>query len=286
VGERRVRGLFEGRGHAGGDAPRERPKSGQAARALGQHHRVFECEDPFEHHVIAMSHDLPPVRLIRRLHIRFHQPEIATAVVGADEEAVALVVDLVFVILMPRCDQPEGLARCVSSVPVELRGGVGGGDEEQDLRAAGAEDLEIESLVRLGENEFGLRIGEGFHPVKLRRAFRMVLLGEEEGAGVRGPGHGDRLLERAIPQLAGDEILDLQTVLAEAGVVGGIREERAIVAHQARAQGHERPPRGEIVDVEHGLERSVGRSVLAPTLVNRILAAFLVRTRCKNPRKR
>jgi hypothetical protein len=132
--------------------------------------------------------------------------------------------------------------------------------------------VQAEERVRLLEEQVGHRRPEtpAVQPV---RSLGLVLGDVEERLPVRGPGHRAHLLDPLRQQRAGVEVLDVKGVLAEAGHVGRVGEEVAVVAHAGRTQGQEGVAHRELVQVEHHLLRRVQAPRLAA--VDRILLALL-----------
>jgi hypothetical protein len=242
----------------------------QAAGSLTEHDVFFEGERALEHHVVAMRHDFLPVFFAGRRQRRLGEAEVAALVVGADQEAAALVIDLVFVILPPRRQHAEQGERCRRVEDVKLGGRVRSRDEHQESGASGTEDLEIEALVFFFEDQNGLAVGESFHAIETRGAFRVVLLGEEDRARIGRPRDRDGLLERPVPEGSRRQILDVETVLTKSGVVRRVRETPSVVTHHVRAERHERLALSERVHVENRFERRV-RDPRETPLVDRVL---------------
>ena len=90
---------------------------------------------------------------------------------------------------------------------------------------------------------------------------------------VRGPGHGGHPFRDGLDHDPGREVLHVEGVLAEAGVVGGVREPLAVVAHRVVAEAHELLPLGQLVEVEGDLLRGFEGARLAA--VDRVLLPLL-----------
>ncbi len=111
-----------------------------------------------------------------------------------------------------------------------LVGGVGAGFDHEVLAVAGAADAEVEALVLFVEDE-GVLLGGGAEGVAEEVVLALgglVFGGVEEGARVGGPGDGADALGGVGQVVSGAEVADVEGVLAEAGVVGGVGEEVAV----------------------------------------------------------
>ena len=100
----------------------------------------------------------------------------------------------------------------------------------------------------------------------------LVFGGEEEGAGIGGPGDGADAFGGVSEVLAGGEVADVQGVLAEAGVVGRVSEQVVVGADGHGAHGHEGLAFSKFVDVEEDFFGGVWSCLAAA--VDRILQAF------------
>ena len=100
-----------------------------------------------------------------------------------------------------------------------------------------------------------------------------VLGGQEERLVVGGPRQGSDALGGIGERLTGAQILHLQTVLAEAGVVDGVGEQIVVVADHEAAEADELAVLAESVEVEQNFLRGF-HTALAPAL-DGVLLAFL-----------
>ncbi len=131
-----------------------------------------------------------------------------------------------------------------------------GDGQHQPGVAARAADVDVEALVRLLEDQL-VPVRAQLVAVEAVRALGLVLDGVEERAAVGRPGRRDHLLDPQGQLPAGLEVLDLQGVLPEAGLVGRVGQQPVVVADHGQAQGHEGLALGQGVDVEHELRGRV-----------------------------
>jgi hypothetical protein len=115
--------------------------------AVEQHVVIAEDLDPFQHRVRPMRNDLDPAVAAGRLHLRLHEAEVPSPVVGADVERIAVMVDVVFVLVLADGDHPEGLGRSRCTQVLPLGGGVASAAHEHVLAAPGAPHERAEELV-------------------------------------------------------------------------------------------------------------------------------------------
>jgi hypothetical protein len=128
---------------------------------------------------------------------------------------------------------------------------VAGGFHHQEFAVAGAAYANIETLVVVLVDEFISRVkrDERVAP-KLELALLLFVFdGVEEGAVVSGPDYGADTLDFARKSFAGFQILDAQSVLAEAGGVCGVGEKTAVVGNVGISDGEEGVALGEFVAV-------------------------------------
>ena len=188
--------------------------------------------------------------------VGLHQPEVAGAVVGADVEPVAVVIDVVLVVAHAG---PEHVERAVRPVGVEQP--VLGGhrlrrrDQQVALRPA-LPDLAVERLVRLlvDEDVLGLR-GAQRVPPDLVPAQRLGMLARvEEGAVVVGPDEVARHLRQlVVEQGVGGQVLHTDGVDAAAFNVYRIAEQAPVGADLQRRHLAKVVPLGQGVDVEQNM---------------------------------
>jgi hypothetical protein len=95
----------------------------------------------------------------------------------------------------------------------------------------------------------------------------------EERLVVGGPRHRRDLFDRTLEHRPGAQILHRQSIFAEAGIVGRIGEQVAVVADALRADAHVLLALRELVDVEINLFG--GREAALLAAVDRILFALL-----------
>ena len=160
-----VGGLGEGN-LAGGGGPVS--ESGLGARELPQsqpRQSIFAFagdEEPREeshvldHDCVAMRNQLRPVLAVRRLRRRGHQPEVAPAIVGADEPQAVAMVERVLVRVLARGDDVECAGRVVGLENLRFARGVAGRLENDKFAIARAPHADVETLVVFLEDQRGL----------------------------------------------------------------------------------------------------------------------------------
>lgn len=152
-----------------------------------------------------------------------------------------MVVGVIFVMVFAGGDQLEFAERVARGEKANFAGGVAVDDEDEISTAAGALDVNVESLVGFFIEE--LVGADGLAEDVAIKA--MGTLGEgifdyiEEKAVIGGPGGGGDAFDAEGQEFGSAEILDLQRVLAEPGGVGGIGEEVVVVRDFKRAEAEE-----------------------------------------------
>ena len=233
----------------------------QATLALVPDEVIGEEIDVEEHDVVAVRYHLRPVLLARRPDGRRHQAEVATRGVGANVEKAAAVIDVVLVSCLSRLHQRRRGKGVAGGQEPHLRRGVRHGGDEHEVAGARAPLVEVEPLVRLFVEKVVLRRADRV-PVDLVGALGdRVFHDVEEIPWVARPGDRVDARDPLRPVLHGAQVAHVQVVLAEAGLVGRIGEQVAVVAHVPRTELHELLALGELVHVEQHLLFGVGRSV-------------------------
>ena len=154
-----------------------------------------------------------------------------------------------------------------------LVGGVRAGFDQQVFAVAGTAAAQVEAFVGFVEDE---NIGAG-------RAYRVaeefvvalglfVFGGEKKGARIGRPGKRADAFGGVREIVAGGEIAHVQGVLAEAGRVGGVGEQRVVGADGHGADRHEGVAFGKLVHVQQDLLRGVECGFAAA--VDWVLQAF------------
>src|SRR5690242_9774808 len=142
-----------------------------------------------------------------------------------------MVVGVIFVIVFAGGDQSKLAERSGGGEEADFAGSVAVDDEDEIRAAAGAFDVNVETLVGFFVEEL---VGAGgiAEDVAIKA---MGALGEpvfdyiEEMAVVGGPGGGGDAFDAEGQEFGGAEVFDLENVLAEAGGVGGVGEEVVVV---------------------------------------------------------
>ncbi len=250
----------------------DHPELGEPVLALEEHVVALEEVRALEHHLGPCGHHLLPVLAAGARDRRLHQAEGASLVVHADVEEVAVVIDVVLLLGDARGHDRPLAVGLVRGQEAGLGRGVAADAHDQVAEAPRPADPHVERLVLLFVDEV-VRAGSEHVPVDPIRALRrFVFHGVEERPVVRGPGHGADLLRDRLQDRSGSEVLHVQGVLAEAGVVGRVGEALAVVAHHVAAEAHELLPFGQLVQVEGDLLGSFEGLRLAA--VDRVLLAL------------
>ena len=152
--------------------------------------------------------------------------------VNADVEEAVAVVGVVLLVgnaLGEHTKVAGGQRGCDVAI---LRGGVAAALDEDVLAIAGAANAYVEALVRFFEEERVLvYCGTQGVPVDPVLPLGLLVLdGVEEHGGVGGPGEGTDALGGVWQQVTGAHVLDVERVLAEAGLVCGVGEQVAVRA--------------------------------------------------------
>ena len=127
---------------------------------------------------------------------------------------------------------------------------------EQDvLQVARLAGADVEALVGFLKDQRvgGLRRAEGVAVEPVMALGLFVFDRVEEGGIVIGPHDGTDALGGVGEGLTGAQVLDVQRVLAEAGVVDGVGEQVLIVGDGEGAESHEGLADGKLVAVENDL---------------------------------
>src|SRR5439155_25751811 len=104
--------------------------------ALVDYQVVAKCGDVFEQGVGAVRDDLAPARLRWVGGWRLHELEVfRAAVIGADQKAVTLVLDVVFQPVLARVDYLERVGRLIGGQVADLTGSMAA-DRKQHIPAA------------------------------------------------------------------------------------------------------------------------------------------------------
>ena len=212
--------------------------------------------DAGEHDAGTVGNDFVPAEADGIDGGRGHEAEGAAVVVDADKEdaaggiagAAGMVVDVVFVVVFARVDERELAGGSIGAEIADFTGGVAVGDEEQIRAAAAAFDVNAEALVFFLVEEGVRARGAEDVAIELVGALGDFVFDDvEEGAVVGGPGGGGDALDAEREEFVGEEILDFEGVLAEAGGVRGVGEEVIVVADFEDAEAEEGVAFGEKV---------------------------------------
>ncbi len=235
----------------------------QPALALVADEEVLEDVDVAEHDVLAVRDHLRPVLLARRPYRRGHQAEVAPARVGADVEEAAAVVDVVLVVLLARLDDDQVGVRIAGAEEAHLAGSVALGGDEDEVPAPRTFNRQVEHLVLLLEGGIVFGRAEPVAPELVGPLGLRVLGHVEERLAVAGPGEAVDARDVLGAESAAAQVLQVQVVLPEARLVGGVGEERAVVARRPAAQGEELLALGHLVELEQHLLGRLERAGLA-----------------------
>ncbi len=195
----------------------------------------------FEHDVVAMGNQLAPVFAGGLIDGRGDEAEVAAGVVGADVEEAVAVVGVVLDVVAAGLDQRPCCGGLGCGQEVGLAGGVAADFEQDEFLVAGLAGAEVEALVGLFEDErvCRLRLAEGVAIELVLALGLFVFDGVEERGVVVGPDDGADALGGVGQRLAGAEVLDVQGVLAEAGVIDGVGEQVLVLGDGEGAERHE-----------------------------------------------
>jgi hypothetical protein len=248
------------------------PETQQALVALDQHPELLEDFALLEHHARPVGDDLLPV-LLRGIRLgRAHQPEIAPLVVGADEELVTAMVDVVLVALAPRDDGAELAFGLVRAQDPDVRRVLAGDAEHEMLFASRVAHVDVEVLVVFLVDERVRGIAQA-HAVELVAALGgLVLLDIEERAVVGRPGGGGHAHRGLAREAARGEILHVHRVLAVTHEVHRVCEPGRIGTDLHEPDGAIRVAMSQRVHVEHHFLGCI-HGALAPA-VDGVLQAF------------
>ena len=194
-----------------------------------------------EHHVGAMRDQLFPVLASGSLYWCSHQPEISSRIVDANEELFAVMIDLIFLVLDAWRNQVPFALRLTGTQVAPFRSCVASAFDQQILAAARQLNTNVEALVRIFiDNRIRCRIRSQQVPIHAIVALRAFLFHcVEESSIVRRPGKGAGFLHALGIELARLQTLDVERVLAESSVVGGIGQQVTVFTHAHAAQRHE-----------------------------------------------
>ena len=123
------------------------PQSRQPILTLARDKETLKEIDVLDHDLVAVSDPLRPVLAIWRGNRRRDQPEIPSAIVGADEPQPVAVVDRVFVLILARRDQREAACRFVRTQHPRLARRVAARLNHNVLAISRPSDSHVEALV-------------------------------------------------------------------------------------------------------------------------------------------
>jgi len=148
-----------------------------------------------------------------------------------------MMVDVVFVVVFARGDQPEIRVGLFGRKKPNFARGVAGDVQQNKHTAARAFDIDAKTLVALFIEQSVWRRAAEHMPMEPVRALRdFVFDGVKERAIVGGPGRAGDALDLKRKRFAAQQILDLQRVLAESGGIQRIGQQGIVVAHRKAAQ--------------------------------------------------
>ena len=156
---------------------------------------VLEEISVVEHHTGTMRNHFRPIHLARCVHRRLHETEVASSVVHANIEEIAVVVGVVLHILLARFDDlPVGL-RLIGGDVARLAGGVAARNQKDVSLAASPEYFNAETRVFLFVNQI---VGAGCsHRMAIEAIlpFRRIFHCIKDRFVVIRPRHGACLLD-------------------------------------------------------------------------------------------
>ena len=244
----------------------------EAVLALARDEVIGEEVDRLDAHRLAIGDDFGPVLLLRVGDRRADHAVVDAGVVGEEVEAVAAMVAVVLVPFLAGDDQARRRSRIARRNHALFGRGLAVGVDEDPVAAERPVDLEVVQIVLLFEDQRVVLAAESVAveaPLPLGR----ILDGVEDRLVVGGPDERTDFLRHAgLDVVPSAEIAHVQRVLAIADVVGGVREEVAVVARLEPSDAHELLPLGQLVHVEHHFFRRVER-LLAQE--DRVLFSFL-----------
>ena len=225
-----------------------------------------------------MRQDLGPVLARRARHRRAHQPEVGRAVVGGDEEPVAVVAHRVLDAGAARLDGPERLVRPVGAGETHLGRRVAGDLEQQERAAPRAGHVHEERLVGLEMDQHVVG-GIVAQPVAVQAAgpAGVVQHDVEQRPAVVGPGHAGRDVGHRLGQEgAGRQVLDHQRERLGAAGIHRVGQQAMIGADLERAEPEVGMALGQRIQVEEDLLGGGVRlgPIRRPAAVDGILGAF------------
>ena len=223
-----------------------------------------------------MADHVPPVLTSGRGGRRLDQLEVLGAVgVRDDEEALAVVLDLVLDVLLAGGQQPEPTERVAGLEEPHLGGDLAVQREEQVPLGLRLPHRDVEPVVVLLEHEHVLagRLAQAVAP-QLVGAHGPVGAHVEQMAVVGRPAHAVvGVLDHIVEQRRRRQVLHPHRVALGAGRVGGEGEQGLAGAGCERAEREELVAGGELVLVEDRVLVAVGPA--APAAVHRVLLALL-----------
>ena len=256
---------------------RQDPQVRQAPVALLQGDPVGERIHVLQQHVLAVGNHLVPGHEVGAPDRALHEAEVRGVQVGQDQEAVALVVDVVLQVAGPRLEDAELAGGVVRLQDAGLGAeGLVAGDHKVAV-GFGAADVAGEGVVvLLVDQHVVLRIGADAVAPDLERAQGLrILLRVEQGAVVQGPGHvAGHLRDHVRKVPAGVQVAHMQVVEAAAHGVHPVDHIPGVGTDLHAAQGEIPLVPAHGVAVEHDLLGRVHRAL--PAAVQGVFAALLV----------
>ncbi len=161
-------------------------------------------------------------------------------------------VDGVFLLLNARGDYLEAAQRIFCVEPATLIGGVAACFHQEVVAVARPANAQVEAFVWLlvDEDVRGCGLSQDVAPELVVPLGDLVFGGEQKRCAVGAPNNGADALGCVCEMVAGAEVLDVERVLAEAGVVGGVGEQISVWADAHGAHRHEGLAPGEFVHIE------------------------------------
>ena len=200
---------------------------------LVHHDPVAEALEAAQVHAVRALDQAVPAFLLEAVLGGGRQAEVPVPVVGADDETVALVVDVVVVTLPARRHERGFGRRLVRRQEVGLAGDLVSGRDDDVASRRGLGEADPEAAVRLCVDD---RVGVGRRAddvtPDLVRAPVLVHHEVEEGPVVRGPDRvAVRVLDPFVEDAAVAQVPDAHGVALAAARVGAVGGVPAVVAH-------------------------------------------------------
>ena len=246
---------------------------GEGLRLFDGDREILEQIDVVDADIVAVGEEDLPVLAGRIVFRRGHDGEIDAVLVGADIERAFAVVEVITVLLLARQEDREIVLRAGGGQVAGFAGVLGFNLENQVLAVARLADADIVEFVLLVVEQIEFGRAEDVAEQFVAAFGDVVLGGQEERLVVGGPGHGGDARGGVGEGLPVAQILHLQGVLAEAGVIDGVGQKILVVGDHEAAEADEFPVLAEGVEVEQNFFGGF-HAALAAALYGVLLAFF------------